>query len=236
MLSTRSSTKRILQLAALAITVAASFALTSGAQAQSYLPGDEAKSIALVNSARSAAGLGTLTKNSGLDSVARAQAARMAARDGIYHNPSLKADADAAGVNWQWIGENVGVGPDVPAVHDAFMASPGHHANIVYASYNAIGVGVVKGSDGSVFVAHVFAGVQAAAPAPAAVKPVAPKPAPQAAAPAAAPVASVTPQAQPSAPVAAAPVVADAAPKVTTPVTPLPNAVVGGIVTHELVI
>jgi uncharacterized protein YkwD len=234
MLSTRSSTKRILQLAALAITVAASFALTSGAQAQSYLPGDEAKSIALVNSARSAAGLPTLTKNSGLDSVARAQAARMAARDGIYHNPNLKADADAAGVNWQWIGENVGVGPDVPAVHEAFMASPGHHANIVYASYNAIGVGVIKASDGSVFVAHVFAGVQAAAPAPATVEPVAPKPQP--AAPAAAPVASVTPQAQPSAPVAAAPVVADAAPKVTTPVTPLPNAVVGGIVTHELVI
>ena len=33
--------------------------------------------------------------------------------------------------DWAKLGENVGTGPDVGSVMDAFIASPGHYANIV---------------------------------------------------------------------------------------------------------
>src|SRR5438105_599175 len=133
-----------------AFTVA--FALVPGLHALASTASDAATSRSLVNSARAAAGLPALADDSRLDAIATAQAQRMAARDAIYHNPNLKSDADAAGVNWQWIGENVGVGPDVQSVHSAFMASPGHHENIVYRGYTVIGTGAATGKDGSIFI------------------------------------------------------------------------------------
>jgi len=45
----------------------------------------------------------------------------------------------------------------VSSVHEDFMSSPTHHHNIVLPNYDAIGVGVVDGKNGSIWVAHVFA-------------------------------------------------------------------------------
>jgi hypothetical protein len=218
---------RIVKLAALCAATVISFALAPVLHAQASTPG-EATSRELVNSARSAAGVGSLADDGRLDAIARAQAARMAERDGIYHNPNLKADADATGVNWQWIGENVGVGPDIQAIHDGFMASPGHHENIVYRDYNVIGVGVAVGKDGSIFVAQVFAGVAPAQSAPASQ------------------VAATTQT--PTAPPSSAPAPSHVEPKAAPTHTPLqpaatrpevppstPNALVGGVVNPEIV-
>lgn len=208
----------ILAAAVVAITLAGPVLRANASQAS-----DEASSRSLVNQARASAGLASLAPNAGLNSVARAQAARMADRDAIYHNENLKAEADAAGVNWQLIGENVGVGPDVQAVHEAFMSSPGHKSNVVYKTYNAIGVGIVTGKDGSIFVAHVFA--QIGNSPPAATQPSVAA-SPQAAAPKVVVTASVS-----SAP-APAPVASEAAPAPEPVEVPSadPNAVVGGIV------
>ena len=41
---------------------------------------------------------------------------------------------------------------------DQWMASPGHYANMVGARFSHVGVGVVAGSDGRLWVAQVFAG------------------------------------------------------------------------------
>ncbi|MEX0875770.1 MAG: CAP domain-containing protein [Actinomycetota bacterium] len=215
--SPRKGLKLFFKASALVIAVAVSFALAPNVQASGAA--DEAKSRDLVNQARSAAGLPTLAGNSGLDSIARAQAARMAERDAIYHNPNLKEDADAAGVNWKWIGENVGVGADIQAVHDAFMASPGHHQNIVYRDYNVIGVGVAVGSDGSVFVAHAFANVVSSAPVVT-----------QTAVPV-----SVAPQGQAPAPQepTVAPAPPTTRPKTVESVPPAVNAIVGGVVNTD---
>jgi hypothetical protein len=212
-----------------AITVA--FALVPALHAVASTASDAAASRSLVNSARAAAGLHGLSEDSRLDVIAAAQAQRMADRDAIYHNPNLKSDADAAGVNWQWIGENVGVGPDVQTIHEAFMASPGHHANIVYPGYTVVGTGAAVGKDGSIFIVQDFAGLMASSPA-STTPAVSAAPAPVAAAPAApvvhhaapptqTPVRSVTPTAAPVSVAAAV-------------VTPAPssdeNAVVGGVV------
>jgi hypothetical protein len=187
----------------------------------------------LVNAARIAAGVGALSDDPRLDAIAQAQAQRMAARNAIYHNPNLKSDATAAGVNWQVIGENVGVGPDVGSIHQGFMASPPHHENIVYPDYDVIGVGVATGNDGSVFVAQEFAGLAPAAPPARTSPPAAPAAhAPAAAAPA--PTyrtvhAALAPR--PSAPVIHRGTQVEAAVAVRHPEA---NAVVGGVVDEEV--
>jgi hypothetical protein len=72
----------------------------------------------------------------------------------LCHNPNLAADAAAIDPNWRGAAENVGVGGSEPAIQQAFMKSPGHHANIV-GPYNRVGVGVaVSGS--SIYVTLDF--------------------------------------------------------------------------------
>jgi len=157
------SSNRSLKITAVAVISCAFLALSSQALAESP---QGSQSRALVNQTRSENGLGSLEVHPGLEAIAQQQADRMAARDAIYHNPNLKSDADANGVKWTWIGENVGVGPDVNKVHQGFLASPGHRENIVYPDYNTIGVGTAIAKDGSIFVAHAYARVEKASPAP----------------------------------------------------------------------
>jgi len=222
----RTPLSRILKASSVFLMAAVVFAAAPSLRAESS---DASRSRALVNQARSAHGRGALSGDAGLDKVAVAQAARMASDDRIYHNTNLGRDADAQGVRWTLIGENVGVGGNVQQVHDAFMVSSGHKSNVLHPEYNKLGVGVAVGKDGSVFVAHVFARVEAAAPAPA----------PAAAAPAPAPVveekeavvagAVETPAAQAQAPAPAPKLV----PVFAAPSDPTsPNAVVGGVVTE----
>ena len=209
--------------------VVAFLAVTPAILAQSFSPSDESRSISLVNGARSQEGLRGVSQNSGLESVARAQAARMAERGSIYHNPNLESDADAAGVDWTSIGENVGVGYDIEELHNGFMNSPGHHENIVYPKYNALGVGVVKGDDGRMYVAQVYAAV-GSAPSPAAP---APAPAQAASAPAATSSAPQSTTEVLSTSTASAPATASTTPSETH--QPAPNVVEGGVVDLGLV-
>jgi uncharacterized protein YkwD len=210
------------------------FALVAGlcagrsVHAQTFLAPDESQSFALVNTARSALGLSRLTRRAELDAMARAQAARMAARGEIFHNPNLGSDADAAGLRWIRLGENVGVGPDVIIVHNAFLASPHHRDNMLYPPYNAIGVGIAPGTgakSGLIFIAHVFG--QLTGSAPVAATPAPPAPARVRAAHAMAP--------RPSAPVHAA---VRATPRPTPVPAPsaTPNAVIGGLVDPSAVL
>lgn len=118
------------------------------------------------NSARAAAGLPGFAYASDLASVAQGQAQRMAADLHIFHNPNLGSEVEG----WQMAGENVGVGADAQAVHDAFMASPRHRDNILSSSFTEFGIGTTVGSDGRLYVAEVFRLPEAApeaAPAPA---------------------------------------------------------------------
>lgn len=205
----------------LAGTVVLTVSLSAAALAQTYLEPEEAQSLGLLNGTRAQAGRADLPRHGALDGIARAQAVRMAERGDIYHNPNLSSDADAAGLDWRRLGENVGTGPDVQSIHDAFVASPNHYDNMIWPTYNAIGVGMVSGNDGRMYVAHVFAElVVAAPPVQPAVAPVpaqAPAPPPPTAAPASRP-----------APVLAA---------VPSPEhrSPEPNALEGGVVNLRVV-
>lgn len=114
-------------------------------------PADEQAFVDMINDERRAAGAGPLTVLPVLVDGARQHAARMAAEGRIFHNPNLGDITDG----WRMMGENVGRGGNIQTLHQAFMDSPGHRANILNPAYDAVGVGVVW-QDGIPYVVEVF--------------------------------------------------------------------------------
>lgn len=140
-------------LAAVVSVVATTVAFLVGA------PGAHASNAAaenelavLTSNARAAAGLPGFVSASDLAAVAAGQAARMAARRAIYHNPDLGTDV----TGWQVVGENVGAGTDADQVHEAFMNSPTHRDNILSSTFTEVGFGTAVGDDGRLYIAEVF--------------------------------------------------------------------------------
>lgn len=115
-------------------------------------PGNaEAQFIDLINSERTSRGLNALSVDPELTAGARMQAAAIRDAGRLFHNPDLGSVTSG----WSWIGENVGYGYDVSNLHQAFMNSSGHRANILRSGATHVGLGVVV--DGStVWVAEVF--------------------------------------------------------------------------------
>lgn len=147
--------------AALSVGLALSLALSlvavteAATTAAAGVPQDEAAFVDLINHSRWEAGNGPLTGDPAAANVARAWSQRMAGAGQISHNPNLAAEVSAwVTSQWSRIGENVGVGYGVSSLHDAFMASSGHRANIL-GDYNRVGVGVVMAS-GRMWVTVVF--------------------------------------------------------------------------------
>lgn len=165
----RSRTLIIRSVATLLVSVLLPLVLAGGAGAAIARPGvagatsvgaatqdDEHGFHQLVNHARGQAGLAGLTRDTAADAVARSWSGRMAQSGSLAHNPSLASDVDRM-VTTQWtrLGENVGVGWDVPGLHAAFMNSPGHRANVL-GDFNRVGIGVVRNPDGRLWVTFVF--------------------------------------------------------------------------------
>lgn len=127
-----------------------------------------------VHRERAAAGRAAYAERGDLAAVARRHAERMAAQKHLHHNPRLADEVE----NWDAVGENVGRGPSVEEIHQAFMNSPSHRGEILSTTFTEIGVGVAVSDDGEIWVAEVFRKPSAApAPAPAPTEP-APQPQP----------------------------------------------------------
>ncbi len=88
------------------------------------------------------AGLAPVVSDGLLAATARGWSTTMADQGGISHDPALAQVAGWVEPAWTKVSENVGVGAGIGAVHDAFMASPDHRANIVDRAVNRVGVGV----------------------------------------------------------------------------------------------
>lgn len=115
-------------------------------------PADEAAFVDALNQVRADNGLPALTVNSQLADLSRGHAQVMADAGEIFHaNPISEGYVGP----WSKFGENVGVGADVAVLVDAFVASPGHFANIIDPAFSQIGVGVVW-SDGALYTTHRF--------------------------------------------------------------------------------
>ncbi|HEX4979204.1 MAG TPA: CAP domain-containing protein [Acidimicrobiales bacterium] len=112
-------------------------------------PGVEAEFVRLTNAERAQG----LSVDGELTSVARRWSARMAADNRLAHNPNLSKEVTQ---DWGKLGENVGTGATAGQIHDAFMNSPAHRANIVDRDFTHVGIGVVRGDDGRIWVTEVF--------------------------------------------------------------------------------
>jgi hypothetical protein len=105
----------------------------------------------LVDQSRGAHRLGGLSRAWDLDAIAARHSAAMAAAGGIFHNGALAGHVPGG---WAALAENVGVGPSADDVHNAFMNSAGHKANIL-GGYDKVGIGVAE-AGGLVYITEVF--------------------------------------------------------------------------------
>jgi uncharacterized protein YkwD len=134
-----------------------------------------AQVLALINQARSAAGLAPLTITTGLNSSASAHNSRMVGGCRLSHQCPGEADLGAretaAGVHWTAAGENIGEGGPVADTTAAItqMAvgltqamlnekppDDGHRRNILSSSFTHIGIAVVRDSSGTVWLTQDF--------------------------------------------------------------------------------
>jgi uncharacterized protein YkwD len=134
-----------------------------------------AQVLALINQARSAAGLPALTITAGLRDSSSAHNQRMAGGCGLSHQcpgePSLGSRETAAGVRWTAAGENIGEGGPVADTTAAIaqMAvgltqsmlnekppDDGHRRNILSATFTHVGIAVYRDGSGTVWLTQDF--------------------------------------------------------------------------------
>jgi uncharacterized protein YkwD len=131
--------------------------------------------LALINQARSQAGLAPYTITAGLDSSSAAHNARMADGCGLSHQcpgePPLGTRETDAGVVWTAAGENIGEGGPVAdsasaiaqmaatLTQDMLNEKPpddGHRLNILSSTFTHIGIAVTIDGSGTVWMTQDF--------------------------------------------------------------------------------
>ncbi|MEA2532345.1 MAG: hypothetical protein QOJ93_156 [Actinomycetota bacterium] len=180
-----------------------------------------ARLLDLINQDRSQHGLGAVSLSGPLSAIAQSQANAMAGARRIFQNPAFPGDVPAANS----AGENVGYGPDVDTVHNAFVASPEHQVIIVGPDYRVVGIAVASSPIGLMVVENfVDTAGGAVAPPPAPPPPVQKPPPPPPPRPVILVPAAAAVPAAPAKPVPAAPApVPVAAPAPTPSPSPLPS-------------
>jgi hypothetical protein len=103
--------------------------------------------VMLANKARAAAGAEPLEWDPALAAAARQHCLRMAAEGPISHRyggePDVAGRAGQVGAHFSLIEENVAVGPSPASIHNGWMNSPGHRANLLSPDVDRVGVAVV---------------------------------------------------------------------------------------------
>src|SRR2546426_998423 len=116
---------------------------------------DESTFAGFINQSRQQGGLGPLAVLAPIVTVGREQSEFMRDKNSLEHTTDLPSKFPP---EWQALGENVGKGKGVTVqqLHDAFMNSPAHRANIMDPKYNYIGLGVRYAGDGTLWVTEEF--------------------------------------------------------------------------------
>ena len=147
--------KRFVSGVILSTLVAGMITISAGAASAANAT-DEARFVSLINHERTSRGLHSLVVRSDLVAVARRKSDQMAAKGTIWHDSSTWDSVSG----WQAYGENVGMGPSdvsdpVGNLHTAFMNSPEHRQNILYKTFNQVGIGVTI-KDNTMYVTEIF--------------------------------------------------------------------------------
>ncbi len=109
----------------------------------------ERQLLLMANQARAKAGLPALESDEGLTQAARVHGELMAARQQLSHQFDhelylTQRIAATSALHLDSAGENVAFGGDVQQVESGLMHSPHHRENLLNASYNVAGFGVVR--------------------------------------------------------------------------------------------
>jgi uncharacterized protein YkwD len=102
--------------------------------------------------------------NEKLAAVARAHSRDMLEQGFFAHvdpdGRTLSTRLSDGGIPWQAAGENIAIYTTVPGAEDAFMNEPrfqrNHRGNILNANYTDVGIGIVQGPDGSLYITQDF--------------------------------------------------------------------------------
>ena len=94
-----------------------------------------------------------------LAAAAHQHALRMAQQNTLSHQlpgePDLSARAGQAGARFSAIAENVAEGPNAQGIHEQWMNSPPHRANLLDPELTSVGIAMVKG-EGVFFAVEDF--------------------------------------------------------------------------------
>jgi uncharacterized protein YkwD len=133
------------------------FCTASGAQQKTS--DAERQLFNAVNQERKGHGLQPLKSDEALTTAARQHAQRMAEQGTISHQllgePNLLSRARAAGAHFGWLSENVDEGPNPAAIHQSFMKSPQHRANVMDSDMDSVGIGIAE-RNGQLFAVEDF--------------------------------------------------------------------------------
>ena len=114
--------------------------------------GLESKLFDLANEERTKAGLSTLKWSNELMRAAHLHAEKMVAERKLTHRAEGEADLmtriAAARVHFDSVAENIAYADQPEDLHPGWMHSPGHRANILSETSNALGVAVIKTARG----------------------------------------------------------------------------------------
>ncbi|MES2392107.1 MAG: CAP domain-containing protein [Acidobacteriota bacterium] len=111
------------------------------------------------NAEREQRGLPMLRWDDALYHAAERHAHEMAARRSISHQYEGEAGlgdrARVAGARFSMVAENVAEAPSAVRIHDAWMQSPGHRANLLDGRANSVGISVLE-RDGQLYAVEDF--------------------------------------------------------------------------------
>ncbi len=114
-----------------------------------------AEMLQLTNEDRTDRDRDALALNAKLSRYAKQHSREMAEAGELFHTPNLADKLN--GLDWSVGGENIGMGPSLEGLQDAFMASKPHRQNILREAFDHAAIGVVE-SDGSLWVTVIFYG------------------------------------------------------------------------------
>jgi hypothetical protein len=116
--------------------------------------------LAAANQERAANGLQPLRVDEHLALAARLHAYQMAEHGTISHQfegePELATRAGDSGAHFSLITENVAEAPNSARIHDMWMQSEGHRANLLDANVDSVGIAVVQ-QHGQLYAVEDFA-------------------------------------------------------------------------------
>jgi uncharacterized protein YkwD len=122
------------------------------------MPDDARTFLDRTNSLRRSYGIAALKEHGTLTDKAEDWARHMAATGRLEHST---LSAGLSGVSWTALGENVGYSSATSntllTIHNNFVSSTAHKANLLDSRFTHMGVGVHKDSAGRVWVVEVFA-------------------------------------------------------------------------------